>query len=174
MTRHIRSAEKWFVAAVAGMLAFVLLHDWVPLGPLNDIQGVRSVMTARELIITTVVNVLSFATVLAIALVFLGKPYPLWARLWLVIHLFFILYGAASAWWIPYFFGTTPEMAASYAAMFGNTHAFLPVRNGIVPNTLHTVFHLTLLTTWLLSLYLLFTGGRFNFPKGTLEREKRK
>lgn len=158
--RQVRTSEKWFVAALVAMLAFVLLHDWVPLGPLNDISGIRAEKTIRELILITVLNGLSFSVVLAIALVFYGKPYPLWARLWLVIHLFCIIYGAASAWWIPYFFGTTPEMVQSYATMFGNTHAFLPVRNGIVPNTIHTVFHFTLLSTWVLSLYLAITAGR--------------
>ena len=159
-TRHVRTAEKWFVAALLAMLAFVLLHDWIPLGHFNDISGIRAEKSDAELILTTVVNGLSFSIVLIIALIFLGKPYPLWARFWLVIHLFWIIYGAASAWWIPYFFGTTPDMVQSYATMFGNTHAFLPVRNGIVPNTIHTVFHFTLLSTWFLALYLAITAGR--------------
>jgi hypothetical protein len=34
-----------------------------------------------------------------------------------------------------------PDRAARYRAMFGSTHAFLPERNGIVPNTLHCLLH---------------------------------
>jgi len=51
-------------------------------------------------------------------------------------------------------------MVKSYTTMFRNTHAFLPVRNGIVPNTIHTAFQLTLLSTWVLSLYLSAASGR--------------
>lgn len=31
--------------------------------------------------------------------------------------------------------------------MFGNTHAFLPARNGIRPNTLHVILHLATLAS---------------------------
>jgi hypothetical protein len=37
--------------------------------------------------------------------------------------------------------------AARYQAMFGQTHAFLPERNGIRPNTLHVILHAATLTT---------------------------
>ena len=40
--------------------------------------------------------------------------------------------------------------------MFGNTHAFLPPRNGIAPNTLHVILHIsTLATLALLVIYSL-------------------
>jgi hypothetical protein len=32
------------------------------------------------------------------------------------------------------------ELAARYRTMYEGTHAFLPERNGITPNTLHIVF----------------------------------
>jgi hypothetical protein len=60
-----------------------------------------------------------------------------------------MLAGAIRAWWIPYFFGTSPERVERYNDMFGNTHAFLPPRNGIVPNTLHCVLHLGFLLSFL-------------------------
>jgi hypothetical protein len=31
--------------------------------------------------------------------------------------------------------------------MFGNTHSFLPLRNGLVPNTAHIMLHLATVTT---------------------------
>ena len=37
--------------------------------------------------------------------------------------------------------------AARYRALFGGTHAFLPGRNGIVPNTLHVALHAATLAT---------------------------
>jgi hypothetical protein len=44
-------------------------------------------------------------------------------------------------WWIPYLSRAEPERAARYQIMFGNTHRFLPTRNGLVPNTAHTCFN---------------------------------
>ena len=40
-------------------------------------------------------------------------------------------------WWIPYLLIDEPARADRYQAMFGRTHTFLPVRNGIRPDTLH-------------------------------------
>ena len=39
-----------------------------------------------------------------------------------------------------YFFRPTPEHAERDARMYGATHAFLPARNGVRPNTLHVIF----------------------------------
>jgi hypothetical protein len=44
-----------------------------------------------------------------------------------------------TAWWIPYLFHSEPERAARYQVMYGSTHALLPERNGIKPNTLHVI-----------------------------------
>lgn len=55
--------------------------------------------------------------------------------------------GELQAWWIPYFFRSDPARAARYQTMFGNTHAFLPERNGIRPNTLHIILHVATLAT---------------------------
>jgi hypothetical protein len=36
--------------------------------------------------------------------------------------------------------------------MFGNTHSFLPVRNGIVPNTAHILLHVATAATLMILL----------------------
>jgi hypothetical protein len=46
-----------------------------------------------------------------------------------------------------------------YQAMFGRTHAFLPVRNGIRPNTLHVVLHLIIVAILAVLALLSLTGG---------------
>ena len=51
---------------------------------------------------------------------------------------------------MPYFFGWPGGKEERYRAMFGNTHAFLLPRNGIVPNTLHVILHAATLATLLL------------------------
>ena len=59
--------------------------------------------------------------------------------LWIAYLFLFI--GELEAWWIPYLRGAKPERVARYETMFGATHAFLPVRNGIRINTLHVILH---------------------------------
>ena len=51
------------------------------------------------------------------------------------------LYGLLRAWYIPYLLIPDPERAARYQQRFNRTHAFLPARNGIRPDTLHVSFH---------------------------------
>jgi hypothetical protein len=55
--------------------------------------------------------------------------------------------GQIRAWWIPYLFRPEPERAARYQIMFGKTHRFLPIRNGLVPNTAHIMLHVATAAT---------------------------
>jgi hypothetical protein len=55
--------------------------------------------------------------------------------------------GQIRAWWIPYLLRPEPTRAARYQIMFGNTHSFLPSRNGMVPNTAHILLHLATAAT---------------------------
>lgn len=128
--RNIRASEKMYLCGLGLILLFMLIHDWVPLGSLNDVEALKAENTTGELIMITLINTLSISIMIAVSLLYTGKRYPIWARLWLIIHLGFILYGAVSAWWIPYFFGADLTMIERYGNMFGNTHAFLPVMNG--------------------------------------------
>jgi hypothetical protein len=100
-------AEVVFVAVQGFVLLFLLLHDWVPLGPFNDLEGVNSQI---------------------------------------------LLIGESRAWWKPYLLRADPKLVQRYQAMFGKTHAFLPKRNGIVPNTAHVVLHACTLLAFLLAL----------------------
>jgi hypothetical protein len=57
------------------------------------------------------------------------------------------------AWWVPYLLVPDPERAARYKEIFAGTHRFLPERNGIAPDTLHTIFHgVTLAVVMMLAL----------------------
>jgi hypothetical protein len=67
--------------------------------------------------------------------------------------------GLLRAWWIPYLVLPDRERAARYQIIFANTHSFLPRRNGMAPNTLHVLFHLSVVAT----LILLFLKDRMNF-----------
>ena len=153
---HVRehSWQRALIALEAFHVLFLLTHDWLPLAPFNDIAGVRSQNTTPRLIRDTLINTLPMAILLGISLRYADRPFPRWLK-WLTAILYGVFFaGELQAWWIPYFFGTTPDRIARYRAMFGKTHAFLPERNGIVPNTMHVVLHSATLAALLVALRL--------------------
>ncbi|MEN1968379.1 hypothetical protein WMZ97_09930 [Lentibacillus sp. N15] len=155
MKRNIRLSEKMLVLGYSVILLFMIVQDLVPLGTLNDIEAIASVESFHEIIVTTLIGTVQIILILGGVLLFIGKRYPLLVKIWLLVHPSFILLGAIMSWWIPYLFGTgTEEKIERFHNMFGDTHSFLPVMNGIVPNTLHTMFHLTLLICIILSSYI--------------------
>lgn len=179
MERNIRLSEKMFMACLGAMLLFLLLHDWVPLGPFNDPASVRRENTTGELLLVTVVNGLSVGFLLLLAGLFAGKKYPLWLRSWFVIHSGLILAGAAEAWRLPYLFGADEKRLQRDQAMFGGTRSFLPELNGITADILHAAFHSVLLFSLLLAVYLFVTKINekpgflpgFFFPKDADRRQ---
>jgi hypothetical protein len=120
---------------------FLALHDWIPLGTLNDVKAVRAANPGSKLAIATIISTIPFAIPLGASAVYFGRVYPDWLFRWLWIGYSFLFVGELKAWWIPYFFRPDPVRAARYRVMFGATHAFLPERNGIRPNTLHVILH---------------------------------
>jgi hypothetical protein len=151
MPQH-SSAASLYVEIVLILLQgfqvlFLWLHDWVPLGRLNDVKAVRSQDTAFRLVVVTLIQSMPFTIGLLFSLLYFGRPYPHWLYLWLWISYSVILLGQIRAWWIPYLFRPEAERAARYQIMFGNTHRFLPTRNGLVPNTAHIMLHLATAAT---------------------------
>lgn len=132
---------------------FLWIHDWIPLGRLNDVAAVRRQDTTRRLVTVTLIQSVPFTIGLIFSTLSLGDPYPQWLLMWLWISYGLLFVGQMRAWWIPYLVKSEPERVARYRQMFGRTHSFLPQRNGIVPNTAHILLHTaTLLTLLLLSL----------------------
>ena len=122
-------------------VAFLWVHDWLPLGSLNDVRAVRKQDTLRRLVVVTLVQSLPFSFILALSALYFGQSYPHWliTSLWVANSI--LLVGQLRAWWVPYLLRAEPKRAARYHAMFGDTHFFLPVRNGLVPNTAHIFLH---------------------------------
>jgi hypothetical protein len=121
------------------------LHDWVQLGRLTDIAAVRAHDTRGRLIRVTVIQSLPFTFGLVASVVYSQTGHPAWLRCWLWISYGILFAGELRAWWWPYLIQSEPERAARYRGMFGKTSAFLPERNGIVPNTLHAATAATLI-----------------------------
>ncbi len=138
------------IALQAFQVAFLWLHDWLPLGRLNDIVAVRRADTLSRRIRITLIQSAPYTIGLLYTIRSAGRPFPHWLYIYLWISYGLLFLGELEAWWIPYFFRVEPERAERYQALFGNTHAFLPKRNGIVPNTLHVLLHLTTAATLLI------------------------
>jgi hypothetical protein len=126
---------------------FLWLHDWIPLGRLNDVAAVRSQDTTPRLVVVTLVQSVPFSIGLLFSFLHLGRPYPHWLYMWLWISYSVIFVGQLRAWWMPYLLHAEPERAARYQIMFGKTHRFLPTRNGLVPNTAHIMLHVATAAT---------------------------
>ena len=134
---------------------FLGLHDWIPLGRLNDVRAVRAENSTSKLVFGTLISTMPFAFGWIASVHYLAGIYPGWLRVWLWVSYAMLCVGELQAWWVPYLLRPEPQRAARSAAMFGRTHAFLPVHNGIRPNTLHIVLHTaTALTLVLLCLTL--------------------
>jgi hypothetical protein len=131
----------------AVQVTFLWVHDWIPLGSLNDVAAVRSQDSFARLSIVTLVQSLPFTLVFLASAQHLGHPYPSWLMIWLWVSYALLLLGQFRAWWLPYLFRPEPERTARYLIMFGNTHAFLPQRNGLVPNTAHVLLHIATIAT---------------------------
>jgi hypothetical protein len=129
------------------VVAFLLFHDWIPLGRLSNIAAIRSQDTLQHRIFVTLLPGLPAAIGLFYSAKYFGRGYPDWLEmlLWITYGIFAL--GMLRAWWIPYLVVPDPARAARYQTIFANTHTFLPRRNGIAPDTLHTVFHLVTLAT---------------------------
>ena len=147
--------ESPFLGLQAFHVAFLLFHDWVPLGRFNDIRAQRTTDPVRKRVLTTVLSALPYLLLFAfsirdVRLHRLSHSLVFW--LWVGYGALFA--GELKAWWIPYFLRPDPERAARYRRLFGETYSFLKERNGIPPNTLHVVLHLATLCMLLLLLRL--------------------
>ena len=144
--------EICFLVLQAYILAFLLFHDWIPLGRLNNLPAMRREDSLGHRVFVTLLGAVPAGVGLYLCVRHLGEPYPHGLKLYLWITYGLFLLGLLRAWWIPYLIKPDPERAARYKIIFPDTHRFLPERNGIAPDTLHTPFHLAVV----LVLVLLF------------------
>jgi hypothetical protein len=139
--------DTTFLALQTLVVAFLLFHDWIPLGRLNNLAAIRGQDTLLRSIFVTLLPAVPAAIGLFFSARHFGRSYPDWLEmlLWITYGLFIV--GMLRAWWIPYLVLPDAERAARYQIIFAGTHSFLPRRNGMAPDTLHTLFHLVTLAT---------------------------
>jgi hypothetical protein len=122
------------------VVLFVALHDYAPLAPFNDVKAIQASEPKGKLFITTVLSTAPFAFGLVESFLHAGG-FPRWLMIFLWVAYAVAGYGLVRTWWAPYLVFEEPARAARYHAMHGATHAFLPLKNGLRPNTLHVTVH---------------------------------
>jgi hypothetical protein len=130
-----------FLGLQAFVVLFLLLHDWVPLGRLNNLGAIQSEDPIGRRIFVTLLPGVPAGLGLYWSAINFGRAYPSAVAWFLWITYGVLLLGMLRAWWVPYLLVPDPERAARYRILFRNTHTFLPVRNGIAPDTLHCLLH---------------------------------
>ncbi len=139
---------KTLVVLQGVQVVFLLLHDWVPLGRLSNLDAVRTSDSKTKLFWTTVLSALPFAAVFVVSCLYWNASrWPMWLQTWLWYTYGIALAGMLWAWWIPYLVLPNPERAERYRVRFAGTMKFLPERNGISPDTLHVIYHAILVLT---------------------------
>lgn len=128
------------IALQCFVVVFVALHNWIPLGSLNDLEAVRAEFPTGKLIVTTLSNLTPAAIGLAASIFYFRQGFPDWLVWYLWIFYLLACCGSLWAWWIPYFFEAGKKRVAREQALYGNTHSLLPERHGVRPNTLHVIF----------------------------------
>ncbi len=138
------------IACQVAVVLFMALHDWLPLGALNNLRAVRASDSRARLLVVTILSTLPFAIVLAGTIAGATGRRAGWAVPAGAVAYGLMIVGILRAWWIPYAVRPDPARARRYQARFADTHAWLPRRNGIRPDTLHTVFHALAVATFVL------------------------
>lgn len=65
------SAANFFVAL------FIALHDWIPLGKLNNLAGIRAVDSMRGLLVVTVMSSLPFVIGFVASVYYAASGFPM-------------------------------------------------------------------------------------------------
>jgi hypothetical protein len=142
-----------FLAAQGYVVLFLLLHDWVPLGRLSNFTAKRNADPFGNRVLVTLLPLVPAGLGLFWCARSFRQPYPHGLSIFLWITYGSFLVGLLRAWWVPYLLVPDPVRAARYREIFAGTHRFLPERNGMAPDTLHTTFHAaTLLVVVMLAL----------------------
>ena len=145
--------DSVFLAAQAFVVLFLLVHDWVPLGRLSNFTAKRDADPLANRIFVTLLPAVPAGLGLYFCAKNFAHAYPPGVLILLWITYGSFLFGILRAWWVPYLLVPDPERAARYKEIFAGTHRFLPERNGIAPDTLHTIFHgVTLAVVMMLAL----------------------
>lgn len=146
-----------FVVLQVILLLVITLQDWVDIPPLTNIKELKKVDSFKYRLIGTGINGLFVLIPLALTLSYWGGNWH--ANLAICCCYGGLTLGTILSWWIPYFFGSSPEQKQAFQK-FKNTHHFLPkMRDHVVPNTFHVGLHLLIWASFIMALLMVSPLG---------------
>jgi hypothetical protein len=80
---HSSALEIAFLVLQVLQVAFLWLHDWIPLGRLNNIAAVQSQDSRQKLVLVTIASSSFFTLGLIVCLLYIGQRYPQWLTIYL-------------------------------------------------------------------------------------------
>ncbi len=97
------------IALQSFVVVFIALHDWIPLGSLNNVRAVQAADPRAKLLAVTAVSTLPFAVGLGATIAYADTRLPGWLNIYLWICYGAAVYGLVRAWWGPYFSTARPR-----------------------------------------------------------------
>jgi hypothetical protein len=130
------------------------VHDTIPLGRWNNLAHFKQEIPLQRRLRGSLMN--SVTALAAVALFWLGWMHRGESagvfRMALLVMLGVMVYMEFGAWWRPYLFGATPAIVEKLRPNWQGTYAFLPLRNGIRPNAMHSIMHASTLAAFVFAL----------------------
>ncbi len=133
----------------------VALHDWIEIPGWTHGRQMMAVLGPAKMAIGTVVNCVPTGIGAGFAIYFWNHPKPHYVLNYWLFYCAFLMFGAITAWWIPYFRGTDEKTAQMYLKMYAGTKQILPPHgDNPRPNVLHLLFHALFFVNLVLSVIL--------------------
>jgi len=149
-----------FTCFITLQFVVVISHDLIDIPGWTHGSQVRSTIGRGKLWLVTLINGIFPGLAAAFAIYFWNRPRPGFVTNYWVIYCAVTLASAIAMWYVPYFFGTTPERKNEYARMYEGTRQVLPPRgDNPRPNLLHICFHLLFAVNFILVLTLRFRNS---------------
>lgn len=150
----LQSLGVWLLGLQGFHVAFLLLHDWIPLGPFNNLKAQSQHLKLWQRVVGPIFSAFLPSIGLYFSILHSNSlPYPSWLSFYLIGAYAFLFIGEIEAWWATYFWGYKRERGATYQAILSGTVTFLPLRNGVAPNAIHVLLHLGTLVTLVLLVF---------------------
>jgi hypothetical protein len=147
--------QTLFTILIVLQFLVMALHDIIEIPGLTHRKQMLAALGPTKVIIGTVINSLLPGVAAAFAIIYWNRPAPPIAVDYWVIYCGITLFGAITAWWIPYFRGTDPKTQELYNTMYANTLQILPPRgDNPRPNVLHLCFHVLFLCSFVVGAIL--------------------
>jgi hypothetical protein len=133
----------------------VALHDLVNIPGWAHGAQVQSIVGRRKLWLATLINSTFPGLAVGFAIFFWNRPRPEFVTDYRILYCAVTLGFAIAMWYVPYFFGTTPERKMDYARIYEGTRQVLPARrDNPRPNFLHVCFQVLFVINFVLVLVL--------------------